>query len=153
MSMTIDSELRRGRRRHALAGLLFSLVLMALVLLAIVGLAVLKSGGTEFTIRFKDAKALGPGDKVVLDGFVVGEVKRVELAAPGQVDVGVRIDKKYASMVLQGATAMIASPSFPNVSGQRVVEIHNPADKNAPALASGSSIKAWSTRWPCKPGN
>ena len=136
-----DDELEEGRRRHTALGLIVSLLVLALILGGVIGFAVWKSRGLSFTVQVKNADGLRDGDKVTLSGIPIGEVRDVRLAGDKQVLVDVRVDEAYADRVKEGATAMIASPSFPNVSGQKEVEVYNPGDEEAAPLQKGATIQ------------
>jgi ABC-type transporter Mla subunit MlaD len=150
--LTVDNELEEARRRKAFTGLMLALAILALILIGVVLLARWQSRGLDFAIRFEDAKSLAAGGKVTLSGVPIGEVRSVTLVGEDEVLVGVRVEDQHAELVKEGATAVIASPTFPNVSGQKVVEIHNPLDPQSGPLAEGAriegqdglvAIKAW----------
>ncbi|MCX7015901.1 MAG: MlaD family protein [Candidatus Sumerlaeota bacterium] len=136
-----DDELEEGRRRHTALGLFLSLCVLALILGAVIGFAVWKSRGLNYTLQFKNAAGLGEGDKVTLSGIPIGEVRDVRLVGDKEVLVDVQVDEKYADRVKEGSTALIASPNFPNVSGQKEVEVYNPADETAKRLEDGATIQ------------
>lgn len=103
-----------------LAGLLVALTVVAFV-------ALRESRSLAYTIVFKDAQGLKAGDRVQLIGKDIGVVKWVELSDnPARILVRVKIDPQYARMVLMNSTAVIHGVTFPNVSGQCVVEVVNP---------------------------
>lgn len=129
--MAIDEEIEEGRRRSTSIGLFISLLILALIIGAIVGFATWKSRGLDYTLHFEDAKGLQAGDPVVLSGVQIGQVRKVTLMGEDDVRVAVHIDEEHRKKVLAGSTAVITSMSFPNMSGQKVVEIHNPADPDA----------------------
>lgn len=84
----------------------------------------------NYTLVFENADNLQPGDKVQLNGVDIGTVKSVELGDAAQkIAVEVKVDPKHAEQVRSDSTGMISSVSFPNVSGQKVVEIVNPQNE------------------------
>lgn len=105
---------------------------MALVILLGIALAH-QINSLYVTVVFDDAKGLQKGDRVQLNGVNIGAVKWVQLhSQPTRVDVRIKIPPREAEKVRSDATAIIRGVSFPNVSGQRVVEIVNP-DSSPPA--------------------
>ena len=102
-----------------LAGLLIGIAVIAVI-------AVRESRSLYYTLVFSDAEGLQPGDRVQMSGVNIGVVKWVQLnAQPSHIHVRVKIDPKYAEMVRLNSTAVIRGVSFPNVSGQRVIEVVN----------------------------
>ncbi len=97
----------------------------------------------SYTIVFKDARGLQPGDKVQLNGVDVGAVRSVDLVSsqPPVVEVQVRIAPNHAEKVRADSTAAIESVSIPNVSAQKTVAIYNPPDSTAPAMESGARVE------------
>lgn len=121
------------------------LIAIGIVLLVLVGLAVRLAGeaaALHYTLQFEDAKGLVAGDKVVLNGLVIGEVKRVELSPSATgVLVRVKIEPQYTDNVRSDSTAIITGIAFPNVSGQMVVEILNPENvKLVPAMRDDTIV-------------
>ena len=139
--MPVDEEIEEGRRRSAFTGLLVSLFILLAILGAIIAFAVWQSRGLDFTLHFEDAKGIRAGDPVVLSGVPIGQVKKVTLVGEDDVRVAVRVDEEHSEKVLTGSTAVITSMSFPNVSGQKVVEIHNPSDPVAEPLADDAEVE------------
>ncbi len=80
-----------------------------------------------YTIVFNDAEGLQVGDPVQVNGVDIGVVKSVELQTQPEprIDVRVKVYPKHIEKVLADSTAIISAVSFPNVSGQKIVEIHN----------------------------
>ncbi len=113
-------------------------IVLAVVVVAIVAALALwaarAAGGLRYTIIFEDAKGLQAGDRVQLNGVDVGVVREVELISPQppRVDVRVAIDRAHAEKVRADSTASIDSTAMVNVSGQKVVAIHNPSTLPAP---------------------
>lgn len=138
--MSVDEEIEEGRRRKSFSGLLITLLILLLILGGLLLFARWQSRGLDYTLHFEDAKGLRAGDPVMLSGVQIGEVKGVELAGERDVRVKVRVDDEHAEKVLAGSTAVISNPAFPNVSGQKVVEIHNPAVAEEGALPEGAEI-------------
>ncbi len=105
-------------------------ILAAAALAAVIAVGMFlahESASLYFTLVFDDAKGLQAGDRVQLNGVDIGVVKVVQLHTDPspRVDVRVKIEPEHAEKVRADATAIISSTSFPNVSGQKVVEIHN----------------------------
>lgn len=80
----------------------------------------------RYVVEFKDAKNLKRGDLVQMNGVEIGLVSSVNLVGEEQIDVELRIEPEHARKVMQGSTAIIKSPQLMDVSGQMIVEIHNP---------------------------
>jgi hypothetical protein len=79
------------------------------------------SGPLPFTITFKDAKQLRPGQFVVYKGVRIGVVKSVELDSAGKIDVAVVIDAEHRAQICQQATFRIEKPSLLDLSGEHQV--------------------------------
>jgi len=139
--MAEDEELEEGKKRDTAAGLYFSLGVLILVLIAAIVFAKWQSRGLDYTVQFKDAQGIGKGDKVTLSGMPIGEVRGVELKKDNEVLVQVRIQEAHADKIKQNSTALIANPTFPNVSGQKVVEVYNPAAQEAKPLKEGATVQ------------
>lgn len=95
-----------------------------------------------YTMVFDDARGIREGDRVVLNGVDVGEVKWVRLyTQPNSVDVRLKVYPKFREEVKVGSTGIIRSVSFPNVSGQQVVEVINPeSDTPQPPLPKDATV-------------
>lgn len=114
------------------------------IALAILAVAVSHERQTlYYTVLFDDAKGVQPGDKAQISGVDVGSVKWVHLQTnPSQVEVRLKVNPQYARQVRADSTAVIRNVSFPNVSGQRVIEIINPDTTPAPPpLARDAIVK------------
>lgn len=123
-----------NRERRIGMGLFLAAVFIILAVLAVT--ITRESNTLYYTIVFKDARGLQAGDHVQLHGVNIGEVKWVQLTPqrPPRVDVRVKIDPQYAGQVMQNSTAVISDVSFPNVSGQRIIEVLNPDKGSVPLL-------------------
>lgn len=120
-----------NRERKAGLGILIAVALVALIIVGI--FAAHEARSLKYTIVFSDAKGLQVGDRVQLNGFDIGIVKKIELFQnPTRVEVSVRIDPEHADKIRSDSTARIRNISIPNVSGQMIVEIINP-ESEAPA--------------------
>jgi ABC-type transporter Mla subunit MlaD len=97
----------------------------------------------KYTIIFQNAKDLKPGDRVQLSGVDIGVVQYVQLhAQPTRIDIRVKIAPEHADKVRADATAIIGSTAFPNVSGQKVVEIINSeTDRPYPPMPKDAMVK------------
>ena len=108
-----------------------------------------------YTIVFKDAEGLQVGDPVQVNGVDIGVVKSVDLQTQPEprIDVRVKVYPKHTEKVLADSTAIISAVSFPNVSGQKIVEIHNsgsdPPAEPMPedAVINGMNSKAALLLW------
>lgn len=130
------------KSRELRAGLVIAggLAVVALVVLAIALAA--QTRALTYTLYFDDARGLKTGDRVMLGGVSIGVVKEIRLQTqPTRIDVDVRINPKYADKVLLGSTAKIKDRSWPNVSGQMIVEILNPpGDEPSPPMEKDAEI-------------
>jgi ABC-type transporter Mla subunit MlaD len=120
-------------------------LLVAGIFIALIAVAVVVSRETKtlyYTISFKDAKGVQDGDRVQMTGVDIGVVKWHRLnSPPTTVDVRVKIFPEHAEKVRVGSTAIIRDVSFPNVSGQRVIEIVNPdVEPLPPPLPKDSTV-------------
>lgn len=129
-----------NRERRIGAGLLAAAVFIILAVGAV--FVSRESRALYYTVVFKDAKGLQPGDRVEMSGVNIGVVKWVELkTAPNQINVRLKIDPQYAEQVRLNSTAVIRDVSFPNVSGQRVVEVVNADGTPGPPLPRNSIVR------------
>ncbi len=101
----------------------------------------------HITIVFKDAKGLKAGDSVQISGVDIGVVKWVELVQSGKVEVKVEIHPEHTELVRQGDTAIISNVVFPNVSGQKILELINSySSPRMPGMKSNETIKGMNSR-------
>jgi len=78
----------------------------------------------NFTIVFRDAKNLRPGQFLVLKGVRVGEVTAVDLAAGDQVKVSVRAYKEFRETLCAESAFTIEKPGgMLDISGERQVTV------------------------------
>jgi ABC-type transporter Mla subunit MlaD len=113
-----------NRERRIGLGVLAAVALVALLVSGV--LIAREARNLRFTVVFKDARDLKAGDRVQISGVDVGVVREVILhTQPTRIDVKVRVDAEHAEKVRADATARIGSTAFPNVSGQKVLEIVN----------------------------
>ncbi len=129
----------------------------AALIIALIGIvfAVSRSRGVSYSVVFGKGKNLKAGDRVQLNGIDIGEVRGVELDRSGEkVTVEIKVHAAHKNKVLADSTAYIANMTFPNVSGQMVVEIYN-SPAGGPPMEAGSVIqgkdsplelKAWQLR-------
>ncbi len=123
------------------------LTILTIILLLLVAVAAVflsrELQSLRYTIVFKDAKGIQTGDRVMLNGVDIGEVKTVTLfMEPARVDVTLKVKAEHANKVRSDSTAVINSLSTINVSGQKVVEIINPpTNKPAPPMAKKGVIE------------
>lgn len=113
----------------AVAGVLIVLFVLGIVLAH-------RARSLQYTVIFEDAQNLQAGDKVMLSGVQIGVVKYLQLHThPSRVDVRLQIDPKHAEKVRADSTAIIRDIAFPNVSGQKIVEVINTeGDPSAPPM-------------------
>jgi ABC-type transporter Mla subunit MlaD len=132
--MDIQENANMNRERRIGLVLFVTIIFIALAATAIV--VTRESRALYYTVIFKDAKGLQPGDRVQMNGVNIGVVKWVQLnTQPTQIHVRLKIDPQYAQQVRMNSTAVIRDVSFPNVSGQRVVDVINPeTDTPTPPL-------------------
>lgn len=109
------------------AGLLIALTALAIYLAH-------ETSTLRYTVIFNDAKGIRPGDRVQMNGVDIGVVqwRKLQNSQPPQVDVRLKIDPEYAGQIRANSTAIVRDVAFPNVSGQRVIEVVN-ADVAPPA--------------------
>lgn len=126
--------------RERKTGLAFLGGAIALVVAIVVVLTVSASADLRYTVLFAEGKGVKVGDKVQLNGIDVGEVENVRLERDGeQVRVKVRIEREHREKIGANSTAYIADPTLVNVSGRKVVEVHNGSPQGAP-IRPGAEI-------------
>jgi len=64
----------------------------------------------RYTIEFMSADGLHPGAAVTLMGLKVGQVDEVEISPNKRIHVDIRVQKKYAAHLTQGAQIRMARP-------------------------------------------
>jgi|GEM_PF-4741094 len=94
------------------------------------------SGPVPFTITFKDAKQLRPGQFVVYKGVRVGDVRSVELNSAGTIDVAVVIDAEHRAQICQQATFRIEKPTIFDLSGEHQVTVSDNGGTCTPVVRS-----------------
>lgn len=120
------------------------LVLLFLLFMVVAGFSSFRDRHSLFyTIAFKEARGLHPGDPVKLGEDIVGVVKRVRRAgAEGGVLVRVRIDPLYLGKVLQRSTALIHDGSLFDTASRRQLEVINPeTDPLPPPLPAETRVQ------------
>jgi hypothetical protein len=105
------------------------------LVIAIISLVVVIGGGAAFmmyrnhygplafTLTFKDAKQLRPGQFVIYKGVRVGEVKNVQLNNAGMIEVAVVLDSDHRMQVCAESTFRIEKPSLLDLSGEHQVTV------------------------------
>ena len=89
----------------------------------------------DFTLTFKDAKNLQPGQFLVYKGIRVGEVKAVELDAGGGVKVNVEVDHEHRAVVYREASFTIEKPNgLTDLSGERQITMEDSGSSRTPVL-------------------
>lgn len=134
------------------AGVVFALAVVALLGLIALMLGTSRARGFEYTVIFRDGKGLRKGDRVQMNGVDVGVVRGVELDREGtSIRVGLEIDREHHPKIQTNSTAYIGDPTFPNVSGQKIVEVVNSTKPSPPLPAKSvvmgkeslAELKAW----------
>lgn len=75
----------------------------------------------NFTLTFKKANGLRPGQFLTYKGVRIGEVTSVDIDATGVVAVGVLVEAKYRAQVCKEATFKIEKLSMINPTGEHQV--------------------------------
>ncbi len=123
------------------AGAIFAAAAAGIVILIIIVLSAQASRGLRYNVVFGEGKGVQVGDRVRLNGIDIGEVDAVKLGGGGEnVTVRLKIAPEHREKILAGSTAYIASNTFPNVSGQMVVEIHNGSEPSG-VMKPGTMIQ------------
>lgn len=106
---------------------------------------VIGSDFVDYTIDFKTAKAVSPGQgqTVTIAGVNVGEIADVQLNQ-GRGRVTVKIQRRYANRVRTDASALLR----PRTPLQDMIIYLEPGTKSAPALPPGGNIPAAQTMTP-----
>ena len=115
-----------------------------LVVAAVAGVIITnESRSLKYTIYFEKAEGLQKGDRVQINGVDIGVVQSVALQSqPPRVDIRVKVDPEHAERVRADATATIDDIAFPNVSGQKVVTIHNSgSEPPLPPMQDGEFVE------------
>lgn len=114
----------------------------ALILICI--LFFLSSSGSRalrYDVVFRNAQGLKVGDRVQMSGFDIGEIDAIKLADDGKsVAVRLKILADHRDKVRLDSTAAIASPTTFNVSGQKVIAIHN-SSRPSPPMRNGAVVE------------
>lgn len=127
-------------RERKIGAAVFGVGVLILVLIVFF-LGTSGSRALRYKISFRSAENLKVGDRVQMSGVDIGEVDRVDLAPDGKsVAVQVKIGAGHREKILADSTGIIASPSTINVSGQKIVEIHNSTRPSAP-MQNGQTVE------------
>lgn len=134
------------------AGIFFSVAVVAILILITVVLSTSRARGFEYTVVFEDGQGLQKGDPVQLNGVDIGVVRDVKLDRTGEsIHVDLEIAREHREKIKTNSTAYIRDATFPNVSGQKVVEVINSTEPSPPLPArsvvigkdSIAEVKAW----------
>ncbi len=134
------------------AGIFFTVAVIALLALIVGILSTSRARGFEYTVVFDDGKGLQKGDHVQLNGVDIGIVREVRLDRTGEsIQIDLEIDHEHREKIKHNSTAYIRDATFPNVSGQKVVEVINSAEPSTPLPAKSivmgknslAEVKAW----------
>lgn len=134
------------------AGIVFSAAVVGILILIAVVLSTSRARGFEYTVVFDDGQGLQKGDQVQLNGVDIGVVRGVKLDRTGEaIHVDLEIAREHREKIKTNSTACIRDATFPNVSGQKVVEVFNSANPSPPLPArsvvmgkeSIAEVKAW----------
>jgi hypothetical protein len=137
------------------AGIVFSVAVIAILALIGVMLSTSRARGFEYTVVFKDGKGIRKGDRVRMSGVDIGLVRAVTLDRTGDaIHVQLEIDRDHREKIRTNSTAYIRDATFPNVSGQKIVEVINSTEPSPPLAARSvvqgkenvAEIKAWQFR-------
>lgn len=97
-------------------------------------------GPLNFTLMFKDAKQLRPGQFVVYRGVRIGAVKSVDLDGPDNVRVRVEIEQEHAKLVYQEAVFKIEKPKLLDISGEMQVTVSDSGSTHTP-ITEGAVLR------------
>lgn len=116
--------------------------LVALAVLIIGGVSLLGKHQSElhFTLVFKDAKQLRPGQFLVYRGTRIGKVQTVDLDPTGTIRVQIQVTSKYRNLVHQEATFVIEKPAIADISGEHQVTMSDSGSKRTP-IVEGSVLQ------------
>jgi hypothetical protein len=92
-----------------------------------------KPAPLDFTLTFKDAAGLGPGQNVSYRGIAIGKVRTIALEPNGPVRVEVRIEPRYTNVVYREASFRIEKPGgVTDLSGERQVTVRDQGGARTP---------------------
>jgi hypothetical protein len=137
------------------AGIIFSVAVIAILALIGVMLSTSRARGFEYTVVFKDGKGIRKGDRVQMSGVDIGAVRSVTLDRTGDsINLLLEIDRDHREKIRADSTAYIRDATFPNVSGQKIVEVINSTQPSPPleprSVVMGkeniAEVKAWQFR-------
>lgn len=131
-------------------GILFIVTVAVILALLLIVFVSSRSKGFQYTVVFDKGKGVRVGDIVQMNGVDIGEVDAVDFPTPEKVHVRLKIDKAHKDKVYLESTAYIRDANFPNISGQKIVEVINaPGGSMAPMPADSvvegkdSRIELW----------
>lgn len=113
-----------------------------LAILLLLALAACQPGGFYFTITFRGADSLKPGDAVVYKGTKIGEVEKIDVAG-SDVRVRVSIDAAHRADVYREAIYVIDSPGAFFDAGRQITVKDRPFLKARSPIASGEIVSGW----------
>jgi ABC-type transporter Mla subunit MlaD len=83
----------------------------------------------EFTVTFKNAKSVAPGQFLVYNGVRIGEVREVKLGDTGRVHVRILVDPEHERRVYREAEFVVEKPAgWTDLSGEKQLTMN---DRNA----------------------
>ena len=115
-----------------------ALFLLFITLFISAPLSALFHPGTYLYVKVDNVGGLRVDASVLLDGFQIGTLKRIGLAASGGELLRVKIGKSYIRYIYRNAYAQIEAPSF---VGSKVIAIYR-GDKQCGPVKPGDTIPA-----------
>lgn len=108
---------------------------LAVLAICLIGLACARKP-SGFSVTFKDARGLRPGQFLVYRGMRIGEVTNVALLDSRQgVKVEVRVHHDHADVPYREATYAIESPQVVNVASEKQVTMKDSGSTRTPVRA------------------
>ncbi|MBI3581239.1 MAG: MCE family protein [Nitrospinae bacterium] len=86
----------------------------------------------------KSAQGIDSHTMVTLSGIAIGTVSKTDLRGPEEIELTLRIEKKYQGLIRADSEAMLAAQ---NIVGVKEVRIRG-GSKGAPVVADGASLKS-----------
>lgn len=122
------------------AGVLFIAIVACLLAMIVLILVSQANRSLLISATFSNSRGLDVGELVQMNGVAIGEVDAVNLSDDSKfVTVQLKIEPEHRTRVRKKSVAYIRNSTFPNVSGQRIVEIEN-SRVPSPQIESGDTI-------------
>ena len=102
----------------------------------------------EFTVTFKNAKSVAPGQFLVYNGVRIGEVREVKLGDTGRVHVRILVDPEHEKRVYREAEFVVEKPAgWMDLSGEKQLTMNDRSAGTKTPMAPGDIVAGTDGMW------